>query len=132
VDARERRANAFAAVFLVPDDAVVDLDDFESAVKRGFEYGVSLKTLGWRVQDVLHNAELAERLRSIEPWRASELVGCEEAYERDREARFREGMSFQLEFALRKAAEAGAISERHLAALLPSLGEEPGEYEPLT
>ena len=131
-NARERRANAFAATFLVPDEALAHLHEFASAISLGFEYGVSLKTLGWRIENVLHETELAEHLRNIEPWRASELVGCEEAYERDGGARFREGMSFQLEVAFRKAAAAGAISERHLAALLPSLGEESGESEPLT
>lgn len=119
-DYTERRANAFAASFLISDAALVQLKgaDLSTATRMAYEYGVSLKTLGWRIHNDLPSERgLSNKLRRAKARVAAATAGCANQYQADSDARGRTGITFEFILALSEALDAGALSRRHVEAL---------------
>ena len=130
-DGAERRANAFAADLLVPDDALVELKAASrtSATSFAYEYGVSLTTLGWRIHnDLPQQRKLAEELQRALPWEAADEAGAMAGYQANSDARNRRGVTFEFEVAIRTAELEGALSDRHVSSIVGDLvvANEPG------
>lgn len=121
-DPVERRANSFAAALLVPRSIVASLSRYDraTAVRAAYRYGVSCKTLGWRIKSVVGDSDLSRFLRTVDPFEAAVTAGEQARFEQDRDDRGRRRVSAELARALYEAVSAGAISERRLAKLIPS------------
>jgi Zn-dependent peptidase ImmA (M78 family)/transcriptional regulator with XRE-family HTH domain len=116
----EMRANAFAAHLLVPDTALAGLDDVTAAVSVAYDHGVSVGAMAFRIRNSLTGRnELADSLNAAPKHRLAAAAGRQADYRQDGDAAGRRGQTTSLEFALREALEAGAISKRRLGSVLP-------------
>ena len=120
-DAVERRANAFAAALLVPNRVVEGLAHADSAeaVRVAYRFGVSCKTLGWRVKSVIGETDLSRYLREVKPFEAAVEASQQVPFEEDRAEVGRQSTSAMFAKALFEAVRLGAMSERRMAALVP-------------
>ncbi|MFN8051060.1 MAG: XRE family transcriptional regulator [Acidimicrobiales bacterium] len=111
----ERRANAFAAALLVPQEAISAVVDVVTGVRAAYEYGVSVEMMANRLPP-----SLGEELRGADRLQLAMDAGCVHDYQEDRDAQAREGLSAAFEAAVRTARAAGAVSPRRIEGLLPA------------
>lgn len=117
----ESRANSFAANLLVPDAAVRAIETDTDAARIAATHRVSLLLVAFRVKNTLGDEAMFKRLKSADRFRSFREADQLAAYQDDRDAVGRSGISVAFEGAVRDALDAGALSARRAAATLPDL-----------